>query len=298
MEIRRIALILIIIFLSLTVLFYSLYRKEAVNKTLLTEEFVAGAVQNLKSSGVAVSADDIERTIPEKDIYVFEVPTVNAHHEKITQAISKVVFGGNATTASFDTPEGISVGIYDSENESKELGRVVFSDATLTFNFSKKGVNVSGASSAILNNDINIITETHRSVIESILQELSYDNAAFRYAGASSNEEYVIITAMQEIGGHDIHDVYINFIFHGDEVIDISGKWIVEKVSAEYHNQLVDGVNVLYRLDLENISSIKNERLVYFLRKSDNNRYFIIPGWEITYTDKTGKLLTAYFNAL
>ena len=298
MEVKRIAVILIIIFFSLTVLFYSLYRKEAVNKTLLTDEFVSGAVQNLTSSGVEVSAEDIERTIPEKDIYVFEVPTVDIHHGKITEAITKIVYGGNVTTASFDTPDGISVGIYDKTNESKEVGRVVFSNENLSFNFSMKGINTSGKSTAITNGDLDVITDSHKNLIKRVIEELSSDSTTFRISGASSNDEYIIVTVIQKIGGHDIHDVYINFMFHGEEVIDISGKWIVEKVNAEYHNKLVDGVNVLYQLDIENISSIENERLVYLLRKSEYNRFFLIPGWEITYTDKSGKLLMSYFNAL
>ena len=39
---------------------------------------------------------------------------------------------------------------------------------------------------------------------------------------------------------------------------------------------LVDGVNVLYKLSLDEISAVTGEKIVYLMRKSQHNKYFIL----------------------
>ena len=89
----------------------------------------------------------------------------------------------------------------------------------------------------------------------------------------------------------------------GDRVVVVSGKdkgkqGNVKDVNIKEGTILVDGVNVLYKLNTSNVSEIKSERIVYFLRKNDSGKFFLVPGWEITYTDKNGALINEYFNAL
>ena len=60
----------------------------------------------------------------------------------------------------------------------------------------------------------------------------------------------------------------------------------------------VDGINALYMLDFGSVSEIKSERIVYSLRKGENTRYFLVPGWEISYKDKAGVVRKAYVDAL
>lgn len=299
MEISRVSRILIVIFLALSVLFYSLYRKEALSKMYLSDDFVSGAVLNLKNSGVTVSEEIIDRTIPEKDIYVFDVKDVIKHHDAVSDALISVLYSGSAVKASFDTPDGVSVGIYEKQNESKEIGRILFSNSDLSFTFSKEGAGINGENTPITNGNTDSLTANHKITIGSIVEKMSTDSGrSYRICGSSSNDEYVIVTVVQQAGGHDVNDVFINIVFLENEVVSVSGKWVVEDIRAKYHNTLVDGVNVLYKLDFENVKSIENERLVYSLRKSNNNRYFLIPCWEITYTDSAGSLCTSYFDAL
>lgn len=297
MEVRKTVRILLLIFLVLTILFYSLYRKEKVNISVLSEEFVSGAVLNLKNSGVDVSENVIYRFIPEKDVYVFDALETEHHNELVSEAIIDVVFDDKASVKSFNIPDGVSVGIYDKDNDTKEIGRVVFSNSNMSFSFSKSGVVIKSDLVALTNGYTETVTQQQMDVIDRVVRKISPD-ATYRISGSSSNDEFVIISVMQMIKGHDISDVFINFVFENNEPSVIRGTWITETLTAKYHNTLVDGVNVLYKLNLENVSTVDSERIVYFLRKNESGRFFVVPGWEITYTDKDGLEKSSYFDAL
>jgi len=92
--------------------------------------------------------------------------------------------------------------------------------------------------------------------------------------------------------------MYINFIFENENLILASGKWITNSPRPEYHNTLTDGINILYNLDFDEVLEIHSERVVYSLRKAKNNSCFLLPGWEIEYTDINGKYKKVYFDAV
>lgn len=300
MHARKVYRFLIVIFLVLTVVFSCLYRKESAGKSYLSDDFVKDATKNIENKGVSLSADIIEKSIPEKNIYTFEIENISDYEKKVTDSVVSQIFGKNAKTASFDTPEGVSVGIYLDGDDSKESGRIVFKSSDLTFSYTKSGVGIDGAFTRVSNGLDEDVAAKHKKAIDSFVNKLSPDSCvtSYRISGCSSNDEYSVVTAVQTIDGYDLYDVYMNFVFMGDETVGIYGTWITKTPKAKYYNKLVDGVNVLYKLDFSQIREITGEKLVYFLRRGDNNKFFVIPGWEISYTDKGGKNKTAQFDAL
>ena len=126
---------------------------------------------------------------------------------------------------------------------------------------------------------------------------ISGNGIDYRFSGCTGDEGLVIISAIQTINGYDINNIFMNFIFDGEDLVAVTGNWFNGRHKAEYHEELLDGVNVLYKLDVENIKAIHSERIIYTLRKTDNV-YFLIPGWLISYTDKDGNYKSSYFDAL
>ncbi len=298
MEAGKICRLLIVIFLCLSVLFYTLYRYELERRTVISDELVVSAVENLKSRGVDIDSSIIERKMPERDIYYFETGD-KAHFDIVVNAVSEAVFGTGITMTEFDTPEGLSVGIYDEKSDNRELGRFVLYDRKLSFNFSKTGIDMSYGEKPILNMQTENVNKDVYDCIDKISSALiGASQFGYTVTGSSSNDSILIVTAMQTVDGSIIKDVYLNYVFTDGELALLSGNWITSDLKAKYHNTLTDGVNVLYKLDLENVTSVISERIVYSLGMTEDNKYYLLPRWEVVYTDKDGSVKITYFDAL
>ena len=298
MESKKICGILIFIFAVLSFVFFQLYSTEYKKRTVIPEDLIVGVVDNLNALGVDISDDIIDRNMPESDIYFYETKGYVNYYKTVADTICDNVFGHSVVTSEFSTPNGRSFGIYDSVTNEKELGKIQFSESNYTFEFSKNGINISGSESPLYNG-YTIIDSGFFTVISDIVSSMSQGSKlGFRVTGSTSNDEFVFITVIQTIDGGDINNAFMNFVFLNNELVHLQGNWIVESPKVKYHNSLIDGVNVLYKLDVENVKSIKSESVVYSLRFSENNKCFILPCWKIEYTDKSGNLVTEYFDAL
>lgn len=104
MESQKICRLLILIFLILTLLFCFLYSKEENEETVISEEFVSEAVENLNSNGIVISRSILEREIPEMNIYCFDFDPSIKYDSFLADALISGVFGDSITTTEFDTP--------------------------------------------------------------------------------------------------------------------------------------------------------------------------------------------------
>lgn len=298
METGKVCRFLLVIFLVLTVFFSVMYFAELNNKTILSNDFVDGAISNLNSQGIKISADIIERKVPDEDIYLLSIDDINEHNANLVDAIVSGVFDFETVKSVFDVPEGSSVSIYSASNHDKELASILFSETDITFNFSKNGVNIGGADYPLMNGIFDGVDDECRSIMTKILNKVVSGNGIdYRFSGSTGNDGMLIVSAIQTVNNYDITNIYMNFVFVENELVAVMGNWFYGNHNAEYHEELVDGVNVLYKLDIENVSEIHSESIIYVLRKADNT-FFLIPGWKISYTDKDGNYKTSYFDAL
>lgn len=300
MEQKKVVGFLIAVFLVLSVLFLSLYRSEEISKTTLSDDFIEGAVENLSSSDIRIEESVIVRDIPDDDIYYFDNSDTEGNNERIIKAVIDTVYDNeNVTTTRFDTPVGVSVGIYSGDDDSAELGRIVFSDNDFSFRYSKKGVSVSGADLPVFGFDEETASAEEQNVVDRICRALAEkEHNSYRISGVGGDENYKIVTAFKTIEKKDITDVYLNFVFENGTLVAATGSWFTYTPKAKYHESLTDGVNVLYKLNLADIKSVDGERTVYRLKKSTDNNCYLVPAWEISYTDKNDNARKAYFDAL
>jgi len=197
-----------------------------------------------------------------------------------------------------NTPEGFSVTFSDEENPEVKTGRLLFNESDFGFVYTAYGSNISSNSSVIYNSDVDV-DEYQLSTVSCLVQNLSaHKSMGYRITGSVEGENYVMVSAVQTVNGIDLHDVYINFVFEEDNLVHAMGRWITVKHSAEYHEELTDGINVLYKLDFDTIGEIKSERIVYTVKKGSTGKYYLVPCWEIITADKEGNVKRDYFDAL
>ena len=299
MESKRVCKLLIVIFSVLSLLFYFLYSAEIKKRTVIFDELVFDAVKNLEQRGITIDESCVERKTPERDIYFYEAPDINETYKTITSSVCNVMFSSDVVTTEFDTPDGYSVGIYDKAGSDKELGRIMFSKNESSFVFSKSGLSMKNGDEPIENMQTEEISDKVTSDIERIVSGLTFGSRlGYKIKGSSSNDTFLIVTVMQTVDNSDISNAYMNFVFQDEELVILYANLITGSPKAKYHNTLLDGVNVLYKLNLDEVKEIQSEEVVYTVKQTDNSNCFIVPCWKIKYFDKNEKLVTAYFDAL
>ncbi len=298
MEGKRILLFLILIFAVLTAVFYGLYYTENKSVSVLDENFVLEAVDNLGKHGVEVDEKIIERKIPEGNIYVFSLKDEGEYRKVVMEGFLSWL-GENTLMTKLDTPTGLSVTYYNSDDGREDVGKLVFDvNSDLDFSYSVKGNSISANTGAIYNGKYDVGADKKQQ-IDSILEKLSAEKkVSYILTGSVTGEQYHIVSAVQTFNGIEISGVYVNFVFEDGVLVNVIGKWIPFEPSLRYHEKMTDGVNVIYKLDLEKISAVTDENLVYLLRKGDNNTYYILPCWELVIRDKNGNTEKKYFEAL
>ena len=289
MDSKKIYRIMSVLFLVLTILFFVLYANEKKNKNSLSDEFVTESVINLRSNEIEIDENIIDRIIPNKDIYCYTASSTEEQNELLTKEFTRALFNREVSTARFETPDGVSMRIYGNDSET-ELGKIVFNNSDSSFVFLKDGVNISGIEKPVLNNRTDFLTDDNIKFLSKICDGLTVGTKMdFRISGCSGDKEFFVVTAVQTVDGHDISDAFVNFSFDNDELVSVSGKWIIEEPKAKYNNTLIDGVNVLYMLDLQQIKSIDSQRIVYVVKTADSENCYLIPVWEVSYTDVNGE---------
>lgn len=290
---------LIIVFSVLSILFYSLYISEAKKSQTLSEDFISLGIENLSSRNVSVDPETIIREIPDKDVFVIENVDFLSNNNAVANVFVEEVFDKKLiTTMSFEMPTGVSLVIHDKSDSSKELARVIYSDKDFGIKFSKNGVTITGTDIPAFNNRQNELSSQIVDKITSITQKIVSQDTSFRISGVIGEDDFYIVTVVKTVDEIDLKDVFINYVFQDGNLVAVGGNWFLSTPKARYHNTLKDGLNVLYMLDFDNLSTIKQERIVYSLQKVEDNRYFLLPVWEIVYLDNEGNQKTAYFDAI
>ncbi len=298
MESKKICRILILLFALLSVFFFALYSREHTKITTLSDDFINETVKNLKTNGVDIDKSTIKTKTPLLDIYTVSFDDVENHNKLISDCIMQNAFSTPVATTKFDVPDGYSVGIYDEKDASRELGKVVFSDTDKTFRFSLTDVTIN-SSEPVYNGDAAEIGDSSKALVEKIARSLNKNSdIQYEISGYNSYEDTEYVTVIQKIDEYEIYGAYINFIFVENKLVAATGKWITTEPKREYHDSLVDGINVLYKLDLDNVSAILEEKLIYSYKSTENDNYYLVPGWEITYIDNNDNLLVSRFDAL
>ena len=299
METRKIVRLLIFIFLFLSVFFGYLYVDEYTSKNVLSEDFVSSAIENLNGIGIEVDNGAIETFVPEKDIYVFGIASDEAYYKTISDTIIDTCLYDDVLKISFDVPDGASFGFYDAHESEKELGRIVFSSSDMAFSFYKNTINVSGGNEPEFSGDLTKVDKNMEKIVDKFASSISTGSrCSYRICGFSGDEELSVVSVTQTVDGYDITNAFINFVFLDNELVKVAGKWMVSEPKAKYHEVLCDGVNAIYNLKLDNVEKIHSQRIVYSMRKSDADKFFLVPGWEIVYTDKRGALIREFADAI
>ena len=298
MEIGKVRKLLALLFALLAILFFCLYKKEKDAVSVLSAEFVNGAVDNLNSRGIKIDSKTVEKLIPDKDIYILDNEESDEDVSLLADKVRVFVFGSASRSVRFETPEGVSYGIFDASSDNSEIGRISIQNDEGSFSFTKNGYFGYSEIKTLFNSNVGVDKDVAQNMSDFYAMLCNSDEFSWKISGSQSKNGILVVSLVQTIEDYDITDYGLNFAYKDKELIAVSGKVLSGKPEAKYHNTLLDGINALYELDIENISEIKSEELVYLMRKTADNKFYLIPGWKIISVDKQGVEVVNYIDAL
>lgn len=302
LETGKICRLLIAVFVVLNIMFLLLYYSELNGAGKLTLEFAQNVAENLSKRGISVTADTFVLELPENGIYMLELPDRHDSAKNTANNISVSEFKGiSSEIVSFEIPDGVSMSIYDSKQDTSEL-------AKLQIKFEDFGIQYANAlyagqtdSDDGVSQSISELSGKQKQRLDAFVNALNSDGTfGYRIMSLENRGFYVIAEICQTAGGTDITGMTMKISISAEDydIMSASGNWITFPVSAKYTDSLTDGINIIYKLDLENVSAVNSERIVYSARNVRENVMYLVPVWEISYNNADSDELMAYIDAL
>ena len=298
MQSKGVRRILIALFLVLNIAFLCMYLYEYRSSEYVDEEFVLAAVENLSARGISVSNgvfDTQKPNLPAGKIVVSHDKNVA---RVVSDEIAKFTLGNvDVRIVEFDTPEGISLSFYNDDmvSSNMQLAKTFFSHDGFGFQYSDfryeketqaPGIPVKTISKTISYDEKKILNDFALCFGKTL--QLGY-----RICGCRIYDDGTLFTLVQTFEGVDIENMYMNILLWNGEILSAKGSWISSKTEKNYRFEMIDGVNAVFTLPLDKVEQIVSQRPIYATKRSDENTYYLLPMWEITYVDVEGKEITS-----
>ncbi len=299
METKKLCIFLAIVFAFLSILFSVLYLSTRAKQNYLDEDYISQVQTNLNSRGIKLGESLIKEEIPTNSIYSLKAEYSEESAVNLAKNIASEVYKNqNTSTTCFETPEGLSVGVY---SDSKELFKVVYSQCDFVFEFiDEEAKNETKTIQNYKFSQKNIIIDLLvENIIEKFVSMLNNGKLySYKIENVNIDDGFLYASLVQMLDGQDIKDTNLKLAIYDNRVVYASGKWIVFDVGKQYREPLIDGADILYKLPLKSVSEINSQKIVYTLKQVNEDVYYYIPTWKIQYRDKFNLYQSEYFDAI
>lgn len=303
-------LILILLIIDLVV-GGALYR-EIRSADYLPDDMVSEAVRNLSEKDIFVG-DKADTHIYTEPIFAYSAENGYADamrqnagdlYPALLSALSfltgKSLSFVEENTNYFDTPDGLSLSVGDGRDGTIAAATV---SGKTHFEFVR---------SELSENPLDLLSQPNftwesETAPYSVRKTLSdffgatYDETvSYTVLNYGKTENYHFVRCAVTLQDRPIADNETVFALSRGKIDALNGEMFFTSPSAAYNATLLDGINILYHLDLPQGSSAEllSEKLYYSFYRYDAREYYLVPAWEVVYRTGAGTTETVYLNAL
>ena len=303
MESRNVIRFLAILFCLLSVVFAVLFYVEYNAADVLSQQLSESVEENLLSRGIALSSESLVTKTPDASVFLCNVSDYHERHFEISDKILNFTFAGQKINkVDFETPEGVSVGFYNalSDKSEKQLGKMVFSNNDFGIQYFDFRYEKEETPPLEIVSDFEIeLSYDDKKTVNKFIKCLGENtNFSSKVIGTCEYKGTTLVSVVQLLDNMQIKDMHINLLLWNGEIISAQGAWLNAKVDKEYYSPLIDGNNVLYKLPLDKVSEIVSSQIVFSVRQTSDQNYYVMPVWKIEYVDTDNSVNTEYFDAL
>lgn len=303
MEANGVKRFLIAFLAFLNILFLMLYFYEYRSSEYIGADYVNSAVKNLSERGIAVSSDIFVTHMPENKASSLMKDKNGDDGRRVSDSLVKYTLGNADTRAvELETPDGISITYYDGNEEFShiQLAKTFYEKNSFYFEYvDNRYANKAQAPEEKYNKFSRDVSYDDRQLLSRVVSCFgSGKSFGSRISGCESYEDGTVFTLIQTLDGTDIFGMYINVLVWNGEILSVKGSWIPVDTDKKYDYAITDSVNAVYSLDLSDVTEIVSENRVYILKRVNENKYYLLPAWEIVYADSEGKLKSEIVESL
>ncbi len=310
MNFLRVKLIIIVSLLSVNILLGVLCVRLYYDRSYISEEETSYASEHLAKNGIAVSFDAEQRRIYSLPVYTAEADEKSLF--EIYKKIAESFFDREISPAAYvTTPTGYSVTV--KKNGGEHMGTALLS-GEMSVECIKED-KVSGISTEILSKNIGYFSDRlyHNKEAEKIAKRFADEALGgiaprYKLCGTAQFEGGTIAFFAPELSEILVYDLYMNVYIRDSEVVYCSGNFISENPQKAYSIDLIDAVDAVYLLasnsDVGEITAsggrvaVQSALMNYKLFEYEQNRYYIIPSWHISYSINGGEKKIIAFDAV
>ncbi len=293
----KVKLILIIFLAVLNIYLFAKLTQVYDMSAYLPDTLLEKASENLAQRGIYILPDTIDNRHYTKDIYICTTGMLTADRlatqdssNYLENAFSSLYGDDGYTVRYFDIPDGVSATV--ANPDGSVFGVAVLSDG-FGIEYYMPGIDTE-VMSGELASDIDI-TQTAsapskvKKVISNFFEDVySTSPIGYSISRTSALDGGYLVTCQLTLDSIPLCDMSLSFFVNDGKINYIKGTLPTDKITAEYNNELIDGVNILFRLDEQGEITIINESLVYAAVKYDTESYFFVPSRHFTYKSADG----------
>lgn len=302
----KVKIFLIIFLLVLNVLLFVKLSETYSLSERLPEEILAEASENLLYRGIKISPEVIDGNRYSKDIYTIPVRKLTAdrlselsdesHYEKAFHALLGT---REHTVRYFDIPDGVSATVADPLGEVLGVAAITndfgveyyipgIDTGKMTELYEAHKIDRDSSPSGTAKKAINgFFSAVYADSLLSYESDFSYDYDDGEMVGCTLTLESLPLC-----------DMSLCFYIKNGEIVYFKGSLPEGDVKAQYHNELIDGVNILFYLDGEERVEITSQSLSYCTVKFDSESYLAVPAWCFTEKKADGTLSHKVYDAV
>ncbi len=310
MNFTKVKLLICLCLFVVNAIFFALCVRLLSEKNYLSEEEANLAEKNLAENGVNVNIGKEERKLYDLPIYGADnaaEENISEAYRAITESFFVVEIDENAYVR---TPDGYSVSVKGDNGE-------VFGSSLVTDDmyFECRYENASSENEEFgisdmpsedkLNAEKGDEYDTAQKFIDRALKN---GGMKFIYKGTMDNVEGKTVCFAAELSDIAVTDIYINVYVNDGEILCCGGRITDKAPQKEYSADLTDSIDALYALydylregadkNLVRGISVEDITMTYRSFRYDYGKYYIIPTWEIDYTDIDGVSCRACIDAV
>ncbi len=298
--------LLIVLLITANLIAVFMYARLRYDKTMLPDEMIDGAVENLMSKGVKVENGAIMRKKQSLAIYT----AVKEKTENCSECLEKaldVILAEKGTYSEVSIPDGVGT---VKRAGALEASAQLTSNSLLTA-FSgvlseKERVNICEVLMSVSDFEMPVsVDSAHMNDVKRFYSALCKNSkrggADFGFR-AFEVREYgggEIVFCVQTADGVILPEYVSRFYFSPTgELALVYGHFFIGEADKAYSATLLDGVNLIYKINLDNVSEIIGERNAFSVIAIEGDNFYFVPSYSVIYKDKKGNIVNHIYDSV
>lgn len=297
--------LLIVLLIAANLLAFSMYIGLKYDRTMLPEEMIENVIENLGARGVTVQNGAIMREKQSIPIYT-AIKEKPENCKKKLERILDLLIENDGEYSEKNVPDGIAVVKKASGGEASAF---LTSNSRLTAVSSEisdseregvLGVDFGGVNSENQTADKSCMNTVKR-FYQAVSKSTKRGTATFGFRTLEVREygDGSIVFCVQTADDIDLPAYTARFYFSSDGTLLLAdGVFFIGEAEKAYSANLLDGVNLIYRMELSEVSEIISESNAFSVIAIEGDSNYFVPSYSVIYKDKNGNIVNHIYDSV